>query len=234
MDMGGSRASSPGRAVASGVVVAAHAGVLLILSIALERRTRPSLPAGSVSTLILLAVPSLAPAPRDRRRRGAIEESAPIEPLALPPIPPPDIELPGGAHAPIDWLAEAGRAAQAATTAPHTRSFGEIPQAPSWLGSPRSAPEHRAGEQYRLETGEWIVWVTDRCYIVSEPQPLAMPDVFARSLGTPITCQAPPGPPPGELFKGLPAYKKYHPQQRRGQMSPCSENEKQCPSPMMK
>jgi len=140
---------------------------------------------------------------------NGIAPIAPVEPLKLPA---PQIDFPIGADTSIDWLAEAGRAAEAATAAPHTRSFGEIPKAPSWLGSSHSGPTHSAGEQYRFEDGEWIVWVSDRCFIVSEPPPLGMPDVFARSLGTHTVCQAPPGPGEGELFKDLPAYKKYHPQ----------------------
>jgi hypothetical protein len=210
VSMGGLRASSPGRAVALGVIVAAHAGFLLVLSIALDRRAgRPS-PATSVSALILLSVPIRALAP-DRRRRRELEEALPIEPFALPPIPPPDVELPGEVHAPIDWLAEAGRAAEAATAAPLTRSFGKMPQAPLWLGSSHSGPTHQAGDQYRLETGEWIVWVSDRCYIVSEPAPLGMPDVLARSRGTHTVC-LPSAGAAGELFKDLPAYRKHHPQ----------------------
>jgi hypothetical protein len=209
--MGGTRASSPGRAVALGVIVAAHAGFLLVLSIALDRRAGRASQATSVSALILLSVPIRALAP-DRRRRPDLEEVAPIEPLAFPSIPAPDIELRGEVHAPIDWLAEAGRAAEAATAARYTRAFGKIPEAPSWLGSSHSASVHHAGDQYRLETGEWIVWVSERCYLISGPAPLGTPDVLARSRGTQVACQAPPGPPPGELFKDLPAYKKYHPQ----------------------
>jgi hypothetical protein len=205
--MGGSRGSSPGRTVAFAVVVAGHAGLLLILVLALDARTRSRALAGPVGTLILVSLP----VPPDRRLGRNVSETAPIEPLALPPIPPPDIQLPGDAHTSIDWLAEARRAAGVATAAPRTRSFGEMPRAPSWLGASRSSPTHRAGEQYRLETGESVVWVNDRCYIVSEPPPLGMPDVLARSLGTRTVCQAPPGPREGELFKDLPAYKKYHP-----------------------
>ena len=204
--MGGSRASSPGRAVVLGVIVAAHAVVLLILSLALDRSARAPVAVSPVGTLLLLLAPAPATAPSGRGRLK------PIEPLALPPIVPPDIELPGEVHAPIDWLAEADRAAEGAISAPHPRSFGEMPQAPSWLGSSRTAPAHYAGEQYRLETGEWVTWVSDRCYIVSEPQPLGMPDVFARSLGTRMGCQSPPGLPPGELFRDLAAYQKHHPQ----------------------
>jgi hypothetical protein len=207
--MGGSRGSSPGRTVAFALVVAGHAGLLLILMLALDARTRPRALAAPVGTLILLSLP-VAP---DRRLRRNVSETAPIERLALPPIPPPpDIQLPDDTHTSIDWLAEARRAAGIATAAPRTRPFGEMPKAPSWLGPSRSSPTHRAGEQYRLETGESVVWLSDRCYIVSEPPPLGMPDVLARSLGTRTVCQAPPGPREGELFKDLPAYKKYHSQ----------------------
>jgi hypothetical protein len=202
--MGGSRASSPGRAIALGVVIAAHAGALLILGIELDRRARPVSPAAPVGTLILLSVPPGTTAPSDQRFSG--------KPLLLPPIAPPDIEIPGEVQAPIDWLAEAGRAAEDVTAAPHTRSFGKMPQAPSWLGPSRPGPAHYAGEQYRLDTGESVVWVSDRCYIISEPVPLGMPDVFARSRGTQMACLAPSGSPAGELFKDLPAYRKYHPQ----------------------
>jgi hypothetical protein len=205
--MGGSGAPSPGRAIALGVVIAAHAGVLLILSIELDRRARPA-PAAPVGTLILLSVPLSTRASPDQRPNGKVEEITPIEPLLPAPIAPPDVQLPGEVQAPIDWLAEADRAAEGVTLAPHTRSFGKMPQAPDWLGSSQSAPMHHAGDQYRLETGEWIVWVSDRCYIISEPAPLGIPDVFARSRGTQMACQAPRGPPPGELFKDLPAYRK--------------------------
>jgi hypothetical protein len=206
--MGGSRGSSSGRAAAFAVVAAGHAGALLILAMTLDTRIRSRPAAGAVSTWILL------PATRTRERRPEpdIEQPAPIEPLALPPIPPPDVRLQGGAHGSIDWLAEAARAAEDTTAAPHTRSFGKMPEGPAWLGSSGRAPAHQAGDQYRLDTGAWVVWVSDRCYIISEPAPLGTPDVFARSQGTQVACQAPPGPPPGELFKDLPAYKKYHPQ----------------------
>jgi hypothetical protein len=207
--MGGSRGSSAGRAAALTLVVAGHAGALLVVMITLDTRIRPRLPAGTVSTWILLSAP---PRTRERRAQRNIEPPAPIEPLAPPAIPAPGLLLPGEAHGPIDWLAEAARAAEHASAAPHTRAFGKIPEGPSWLGSSRHAPAHQAGDQYRLATGEWIVWVSDRCYIVSEPAPLGTPDVFARSQGTRVSCQAPAGPPPGELFKDLPAYKRDHPQ----------------------
>lgn len=211
--MGGSRAArprrGPRRAFVFAAVVAAHVGLVLVLEIAPRRPSSRASPASLVSTLILPPVPARAAA-----RRGARHVTEPplIEPLALAPMPTPDMPLPGAARASIDWLAEAGRAAEAATAAPHTRSFGKIPEAPSWLEPSRHAPAHQAGDQYRLEAGEAIVWVSDRCYLISEPPPLGAPDVFARSLGTRMGCQAAPGPPPEELFKDLPTYRKHHPQ----------------------
>ena len=127
-------------------------------------------------------------------------------------MPPPPLSVESRPEASIDWPAEAERAASGVSSSRSTRSFGEFPQAPDWLRSVPSSDKHHAGEQYRLGTGESVVWVSDRCFIVSEPPPLGMPDVFARSLGTHTSCLAPPGPPEGELFKGLPAYKKLHPQ----------------------
>ena len=127
-------------------------------------------------------------------------------------MPPPRMSVEGSPGPPIDWSAEAERATSGSISPPSMRSFGEIPSAPEWLRSVPSSERHHAGEQYRLGMGESVVWVSDRCFIVFEPPPLGMPDVFARSLGTRTSCQEPPGPREGELFKDLPAYKKYHPQ----------------------
>jgi len=106
----------------------------------------------------------------------------------------------------IDWGAEAERAAAAAIEAKKFREFGQHGSAQS---APQvRAPAHQAGEQYRLETGEWIVWVSDRCYIVSGPPPLGMPDVIARSIPARRVCQGDSGPR-GDLFRDLPAYERY-------------------------
>jgi hypothetical protein len=122
------------------------------------------------------------------------------------------ISFPLGADTAIDWVAEARRAAAAAavTGARRVREFGRNP-ADSGHAPLRSLPAHEAGEQYRTEDGAWIVWVSDRCYIVSEVPPLGLPQVLARSIPTRTVCQG-DSEPRGDLFKDLPAYQKYHPQ----------------------
>jgi hypothetical protein len=57
-----------------------------------------------------------------------------------------------------------------------------------------------------------IAWVSDRCYAASDPPPLWEPDILKRAGVTHTVCLPPNGPSRGELFKSLPAYKKYHPQ----------------------
>ena len=159
-----------------------------------------------------ITLPSLPLPAINRPHPPSPNESASISPVRPPTAPSPQISVRTDPGTSIDWSAQAERAARAAAAAPRTRSFGEIPQAPDWVHSAPSSPKHYAGEAYRFETGESIVWVSDRCFIVSEPPPLGTPDVFAGSLSTRMGCQAPPGPREGELFKDLPAYKKYHPQ----------------------
>ncbi len=199
------------RGVAFAAVVALHVGLVVALTLALRTPAPSSSATDFVSSLVFLPAPLPLAAPAKERSQPANQITAPL-PVERLSVAIPQIDFPTGAQPSIDWDAEARRAAGAVTAAPaQVREFGQIPQAPSWLGSTRAASAHQAGDQYRLETGEWVIWVSDRCYILSQPAPLGMPDVFAHSLGTQMACQAPPGPPPGELFKDLPAYKKYHP-----------------------
>jgi len=120
------------------------------------------------------------------------------------PIPPTD------AGRAIDWTVEAERAAAALSNAPKPREFGAFPRADSQEMPAHPTPAHHAGEQYRDPYGNTVVWVSDRCYVVSERAALGMPGVLAQSRPTHTVCVDPRGPE-GELFKDLPAYKKYHP-----------------------
>lgn len=76
--------------------------------------------------------------------------------------------------------------------------------------TPSSAAAHEPGEQYRLETGERVVWISLRCYIVSGVPPIGLPDVLARSIPTRTVYQD-AARSPGQLFKDLAAYKTYGP-----------------------
>jgi hypothetical protein len=107
----------------------------------------------------------------------------------------------------IDWEEEARRAAAAVTR--NTAPGSKLDSAPSDGSNWWPAPQHRAGEQTRLDTGEWMVWINDHCYQISSG--LWNPNA---SLGAslPITiCPQSSNKPRGDMFKYLPEFKKHHP-----------------------
>jgi hypothetical protein len=130
-----------------------------------------------------------------------------IEPPKIESLPVPAPET-GGA---VDWTMEAQRAVTAISSGPKTREFGSHPRADSQQEQQYPPAAHQAGEEYRDPYGDTVVWVNDRCYVVSESPALGTPDVLARSQPTHTVC-VDPSAPEGELFKGLPAYKRHHPQ----------------------
>jgi hypothetical protein len=195
------------RAAAFAAVTALHAVLVITLGVALRTAARRSSAAQVISTFILLPAPTVRTPPPEKQRPSPFSERAPLETVGPPAVLPPEISLPIAPEASIDWGAEAGRAAAAMTEAKKFRDFGHHGSAES---APQSrGPAHQAGEQYRLETGEWIVWVNERCYIISGVPPLGMPDVIARSIPTRTVCQG-DSAPRGDLFKELPAYQRYH------------------------
>jgi hypothetical protein len=209
--VGGSSAWSL-RGGAFAAVVALHAFLVIALTVILRHPTQSSSAANFVSTLIFLSTPVPPVASTEQRRPQVANEVhalAPVEPPAV--TPPPQIRFPSDVDTSIDWSAEAQRAAAAATIAPNAREFGR----PAWAGPeqglPHSAPAHMAGDQYRDQEGQWIAWVSDRCYLVSGVPPLGLPDVLARSIPTRTVCQG-DSAPRGDLFKDLTAYRTYHPQ----------------------
>jgi hypothetical protein len=158
-----------------------------------------------VSTLILSMPP-----PQSPDRVPSPRETVPITPVE-PLIPsPPDIALPNALNTSIDWQAEAKRSAGEAIGESNIREFGRNLATHANEQKSGGASAHEVGEQYRLGD-EKIVWVSPHCYIVSDVPPLGMPDVLARSMLTRTVCQD-DSKPPGEVFKDLPAYRKFHPQ----------------------
>lgn len=115
----------------------------------------------------------------------------------------------------IDWNAAARRAAAAVLGRRKRKDFGFPPGGKSAItpGVPSPAtPAHYAGESDRTPDGEITEWVSARCYVVSDPPLPGEPDFLKNARITRGGCLPPPGPDPGELFKSLRAYKKYHPQ----------------------
>jgi hypothetical protein len=134
-----------------------------------------------------------------------------VEPITLaPPAPVP--ASPGGRA--IDWNAAAKRAAATTLESRKRISFGFPPGGKSaiTLGVPSPhTPAHHAGESDRVPGGEVTQWISDRCYVVSDPPSPFAPESVRHAGVTRSGCLPPPGPDPGELFKSLPAYKKLHP-----------------------
>lgn len=143
-----------------------------------------------------------------------------LSPLARPRLQPPaaEVALPitttpdaTQGKASVDWMSELRTAATAVAGSQSGSGASEhgTPADSSSIWAPRV---HFYGEQYQLRTGETVVWVSDHCYLVSEPPIAGTPSAFAHSALTHTACQAAPGPR-SDMFKDLPAYEKFHPTQ---------------------
>jgi hypothetical protein len=141
--------------------------------------------------------------------------STPLLPLVerVTVVPPTSVETSPSGRA-IDWSSAAHQAAATILERGERIAFGfpaggksaitlEVPS--------RHAPAHHAGESDRTAAGEHIEWTSDRCYVASDPPLPGEPDFLKHARLSHGGCLPPAGPDAGELFKSLPAYKKYHP-----------------------
>jgi hypothetical protein len=112
----------------------------------------------------------------------------------------------------IDWAAEAKIVAAASAAGASHRPFGtHVPSeaAASAAAGASSTPAHKAGDQDRTDTGDWVVFVSNNCYQISK----ALSGIL-RALPLQTYClRKGKEAPRGDLFQQLPAYKKYHPDQ---------------------
>ena len=207
--MGGPGTRGLRRGVAFAAVVALHVGLVAWTAGFRAPTSSSSTEFVSASIFLSAALPPLAPSHLPHRELP--DETPLVAPVEPPTVLPPVMGFPLDADTAIDWAAEARRAAAGITGPQRFREFGRTPGAGSGQGPRRSAPPHQAGEQYRDELGEWIVWVSDRCYIVSDTPALGLPQVLARSIPSRPVCQS-DAQARSDLFKDLPAYRKYHPQ----------------------
>lgn len=203
------------------LVLALHGAFVSML---LLRSTVP--PAGlmelAAPSMVWLRLPEQA-----RLRLPSTPGAALLHPIA--PVRPvrPDAEplaIPGFAEPPelqvtpqVDWWSEARRvvrdiaasrtASEAATATDESRSSSG---SAGGIGS--DSPAHHAGEQYRMETGERVYWVSDGCYIVSAPPATAIPDFLTVPRPPRTVCPGASSTPRGDLFKSVPAYGRFHPE----------------------
>jgi len=113
-----------------------------------------------------------SPIPRPRLHASAsppLTETITLDPSFLPAVSP--------SRPAIDWEAQLKRSA-ARVLKPGKRIIFGFPTgggSPIALGGPSPPSSHYAGEQYRTETGQHIYWMSDSCYMVSDPPSLFEP-----------------------------------------------------------
>ena len=192
-------------------VVGAHAVIIGVLCSTSRAIRMPSSSGISMTAFILRrAAHPRTPIARPRLGDTGAPPAPTVEAITL--TPPPAVFSPSGQA--IDWDA-AARAVVATALQPRKRIIFGFPAGTSPIMRGARLPDfsgHHAGDSYRIEGGEVIAWVSDRCYVASDPPPLWEPDILKRAEITHTVCLPPDGPSAGELFEGLPAYKKHHPQ----------------------
>jgi hypothetical protein len=197
------------RAIAFAVVVGLH-GLAITLMVALRNPPLHSRPNDFVSTVTLLfALPPPA-GPSTQLHFKTASDASPLAAVEPPIALPAKVSPSGDARRAVDWPSEAQQAAAAVTLTPNVRAFGAGPEVDSARTGALPLPGHAPGAQYRTTDGVWVVWVSDRCYLVSEVPPIGLPEVLARSIPTRTVCQG-DAESRGDLFKDLPAYEKHHP-----------------------
>jgi hypothetical protein len=193
------------RWVALACVIALHVAVIVVLA---RLHVRHSVEPLYLPLLILPSITRPVEPPADRH---SSKRNARALPLSTD-VPAATSVIASVQQAPIDWAEEAKRAAIAldtrSTTTPAPLASG-VPDTNSWFPQ----PAHRAGDQYRQETGEWIVWISDKCYQVSGSSLLIVPELFSKAMLPKTVCPSNSHKPRGNLFKDLAAYKKYHPEE---------------------
>jgi hypothetical protein len=195
-----------GRGVALVAVVLLHVGLVAVLCLAM-RNTHGGAAPDLVTTLIVLDLPPLAREERLPDPRKPTFSATRSTAITVPPLPSEP------QSAPTDWEAAArGAAAATLPSAPRSLDHNPATEAPQASPSP-SAAVHHAGEQYRDPAdGTSIVYVSDHCYVAATAAPMGTADVLARARITSTVCKGDPGWSRPDLFKDLPAYQRYHPE----------------------
>jgi hypothetical protein len=184
------------RSAALAAVLAVHLAMLALLLAA--SRTQ-SVAASGDKAILLLQLPPATPrakalkvhAEHIRPQPRATAMAIALAPLVLDSAsrPGPSTE-PDGHGAAVDWAAEAHRALRAfeirRDQPPNSALSVSSPLEDWWRR------EHHPGDQFKTESGDWIVWINANCYQVaswrSDAAALGMPP-------PPTRCQAQGGTP---------------------------------------
>jgi hypothetical protein len=191
------------RYVAIVIVGALH--VLVVDVLVHGPRSQQSPAEDDTVSSIVFFVPEVIrrPPPTDVKPKNVVPRSAPRvqAPAAesdssISTAPGPTVTRPS-----VDWMSELSSVAADVAAVPALRG-GPGGATPPKSGSWWAPPLHAVGEQYRLSTGELVVWVSAHCFLVSELPPLGTPNSSAHMGLTHTQCISDPGPR-GDLFKDL-------------------------------
>jgi hypothetical protein len=193
------------RGIGFAAVLVVHAILVIgFLNVPLTQTTRPPIEE-FFSTWILIPAPSRSPPQRAPRLQAPSPKLQPIPSIETSTIDPVAPAATLGAK--VDWNAEGRQAAATATTDPKFPVFGQHPHSDRQPPERQPKTPHYAGEYYMDEFGSRIFWVSDSCYVISDPPLPGMPPGLNMSRTGCIDYSR----PVGQLFKDFPAYKKYHP-----------------------
>jgi hypothetical protein len=201
--------------VASASVIALHLAIVIALvSSTRSRQSSPHAQEGAASSLVFVSpLPKTRRAAAHKPAAGIIKPRASVSPSLTGPAP--AVSEPEEKQASTDWAAAALQSAMRVTTPRSEKQFGVFPVP----ADAAPALRHHAGDHDRFDTGEHVDWISDRCYVISDPSKIAgPPDVVMQGMQF-------VGPIPGlhclpekdpstlfeELIKTLPEYKKYVP-----------------------
>jgi hypothetical protein len=149
-------------------VVVAHLAILGLLT----EQSRIGIPSASTSSAVEVTFfpPTKLPKvrfenARPQRLNADTAITATLPGLTAPSLSPPSsgTDVNGAA---VNWAAEAHRAVQAVEIRRnHPPNVAISPWNDWW---PR---EHHAGERYKTENGDWIVWISSSCYQIARSGP---------------------------------------------------------------
>lgn len=195
------------------VVASAHA-----LAIAILLSESHSFRLASSKT-VPISAELLLPARRRRERfaPGQLHAmSTPSAPITAPiTLMLPAVTAPLQVARPVNW-ARAARQAVGAILRRHKKiAFGVPKRARSRAGLRSGAATVRPGESYRTPTGERVDRISRHCEVESGPPPLDASWLEQHAQMARVHCSGVFTTPQTNLFKHLPAYKRYHTLPRR-------------------
>jgi hypothetical protein len=179
--MGESNVWGTQRFVTLFVVLALHLAVLALLLMISPTRGPPASADNPVE--VMFFPPTKVPKvrfenARPQRLNADTAITVTLPGLAAPSLSPPSSGTEGNG-ATVNWVAEAHRAVQAVEIRrnhPPNVAISSSPWSDWW---PR---EHHAGDRFKTESGDWIVWISASCYQIARWGPGAIASAPAQTV----------------------------------------------------